>query len=212
MASGEAPRSFVLEDVSWDYYDHTLRELDAGGWHTHVTYDDGRMELRAVGDVMHQTAKATIARLIDTYALEADIPISPKGSITCRRKSLRKGLEPDESYYVHTPTPPLSRGELNLNKYLPPDLAIDVDISGSLIDREPIYAAMGIREVWRYDGKRLTPLHRTSEGTYIAADHSLAFPDLPMVVFNRYLKMAMGKGHAQAVKAFRDWAREQTKQ
>lgn len=204
--SPASPSSFVHEGVSWDYYDHTLRELEATGRHVRVTYDDGRMELMTLGD-LHEMVKATIGRLIETYALERDIPIVPKGSITCRRKSLGKGLEPDESYYVNTPMPPLSRGGLDLNKYPPPDLAIEVDISESSIDREPIYAALGVREIWRYDGERLSPLHRTAEGVYIPADHSLAFPDLPMEVLNRFLKMALSD-HAQAVKAFRDWVRQ----
>ncbi len=203
-------RSFVMEDVSWDYYDHTLRELEAAGRHVRVTFDDGRMELMTVGD-MHEWTKKAISRLIEIYALERDIPIFPKGSVTCRRRSLGKGVEPDESYYVNTPMPPISLGELNLNKYPPPDLAIEVDISESSIPREPIYAALGVGEIWRYDGQRVTPLHRSAEGTYIAADRSIAFPDLPMEIFNRFLKLALGEGHVQAIKDFRDWARGQGK-
>ena len=208
MPPSESARSFVMEDVSWDYYDHTLREIEAAGRHVRVTFDEGRMELMTLGD-KHEWTKKVIARLIETYALEVDVAIFPKGSVTCRRKSLGKGLEPDESYYVSTPMPPISRGGLNLNKYPPPDLAIEVGITASSIEREPIYAALGIRELWRYDGDRVTSLHRSAEGTYIAADHSIAFPDLPMDVFNQFLKLALGESHAHAVKAFRDWARQQ---
>lgn len=43
-------RRFVMEDVSWDYYDRTLHEIEASGRRMRITYDDGRMEYRVVGD------------------------------------------------------------------------------------------------------------------------------------------------------------------
>jgi Uma2 family endonuclease len=47
------------------------------------------------------------------------------------------------------PTP-----EYNLDKEatIPPDLAIEVDVSRSSIDKLAICAAIGIPEVWRYAG------------------------------------------------------------
>lgn len=209
MTVDPAPgQSIVLEDVSWDDYTRILYETEAAGLHTRITYDDGRMELMTTGD-LHELVKSTMGRLLEVYALEMDIAIIPKGSLTCRRKALRKGLEPDECYYVNTQMPPVSRGELDLNRYPPPDFAIEVDISRSSIPREPIYAALGIREVWRYDGQRVIVLHRGDDGKYARATASIAFPMLPIEIFEHHLNMALGQGHAQAIRAFRDWAREQ---
>jgi Uma2 family endonuclease len=198
--------SFLLEGVSWKYYDQTLRELERAGRRLRVTYDDGRMEFMTLGD-LHERAKSTIRRLIELYALERDIDILAMGSITCRRKSLKKGLEPDEAYYVNAPHPPVSEGELDLNQYQPPDLAVEVDISRSSIKRQPIYAALGVAEVWRYDGRALRVLRRDKKGKYVVSERSLAFRDLPMDVLNRHLKMSLGEGQAEAIKAFRDWVR-----
>jgi len=36
---------------------------------------------------------------------------------------------------------------------------IDVDITRSSLNRFPIFAAMGVPEVWRFDGDRVNPSH-----------------------------------------------------
>jgi Uma2 family endonuclease len=202
----EPPQGFVLEDVSWEYYDRTLRELEARHQHVRVTYDDGRMEFMTIGDE-HERAKKTIARLIEAYALERDIPITGLGSVTCRRKKLRKGLEPDECYYVVTPAPPIDRSQLDLNKYPPPDLAVEVDITSGSIPRQPIYAALGVREVWRFDGQQIIPMQLTPEGDYRPAEASSRLPELPMSELNRCLQIGLHQSQHEAVKALRDWVR-----
>src|SRR2546421_12578758 len=45
-------------------------------------------------------------------------------------------------------------GELRTDP--PPDLAIEVDVSHSSLDRLGIYAALGVPEVWRLDDDRLS--------------------------------------------------------
>jgi len=38
----------------------------------------------------------------------------------------------------------------------PPDLTIEVDVKHSSLNRMSIFSAVGILEVWRYDGEKLT--------------------------------------------------------
>ena len=197
---------FVFPDASWDFYTSTLYELEAQGLHTRVTYDDGWMELMTTGD-NHERAKKVIARLIEQYSLEMDIPALGLGQITCRRKDLRKGLEPDECYYVRTEPPPMSQGELDLLTYPPPDLAVEVEITRGSIPRQPIYAALGVDEIWRFDGERLTVLHRTPDGRYEPHEKSLAFPELCIDQLNRFIRQALTGNQHEAIKAFRDWVR-----
>lgn len=204
------PQKFVMEDVSWAYYDRTLRERDARGSHLRVTYDDGRMELVTTGS-RHEQVKKAIARLLEMYSVEMDIPITGLGEVTCRLKRIRKGLEPDECYYITSPVPSMSDKGLDLSKYPPPDLAVEVDITSLSIPRQPIYAALGVPEIWRYRGGEVAVLIRGEAGKYQPAERSLAFPGLPMKQFNRFLKMALTRSQHEAAKALRDWVRQQTK-
>ena len=40
----------------------------------------------------------------------------------------------------------------------PPDLAIEIDMTSPSIPRLPIYCALGIPEVWRFDGETMVLL------------------------------------------------------
>lgn len=195
----------LLEDVSWSFYEHMLEEI--GNRALRVTYDRGRMEIVAPY-WLHEGVKSLIARLIEVYSLEKDIPILPFGSATFRRRDLQRGLEPDECYYVSSRPRDPHGIHIDLTIDPPPDLAIEVDITHGSIPREPIYAALGVPELWRYDGARVIPLHRQPDGRYQSAAVSLAFPDLPMAEFNRFLTLALTADQHAAVKAFQDWARQ----
>jgi Uma2 family endonuclease len=201
-------RHIVLHGISWDEYTRTLLERDAEGSHSHVTYDNGEMEIMTHGD-NHERAKTALARLIETYALEADIPILGLGEVTCRREDLLKGLDPDECYYVNTPPPPPVEGAapLDLSSYPPPDLAIEIEVSQSSVPKQPIYAALGVAEVWRYDGRQILPLLLASDGTYQPTEKSIAFPALPIDEMNHFLELALTTTQHAAAKAIRDWAR-----
>src|SRR5437868_2737506 len=98
-------QSVIMYDVSWDYYTKTLEELGPSG-STRNTYDEGRMEIVTTSDE-HERTKSLISRFIECYALEADIPIVPDGSVTLRKQLMKQGLEPDECYFVQTQPPPM---------------------------------------------------------------------------------------------------------
>lgn len=157
---------------------------------------------------LHEFIKKTLGRLVETLSLERGIPATGLGSLTCRREDLDRGLEPDECYYVATPPPPAEAQPIDLTVHPPPDLAIEVDITVSSVPRQPIYAALGVPEVWRFDGQTVSFLHRQLDGRYARAEESLAFPGLTAEQLNRFLVMALPNRQFEAVIAFRDWLRQ----
>lgn len=201
--------SYVLEDVSWSYYEQTLAKLQRQNSHVRVTYDDGRMELMTLSS-NHERDKTLVARMVELYALEKDISINGVGSLTLKRKDRRKGVEADESYYVKTPVVPRLKGALDLKKYPPPDLAIEIDVSYSSLDRQPIYGAIGVPEVWRVVADEVVVMHRRSDGKYKRANKSLAFPKLSISDFNRFLLEGLDQPQHQVLRAFRDYLRQST--
>lgn len=198
----------LLRPVSWDYYERTIDELD--GSRIRVNYHRGVMEMMNVSNE-HEAVKHTIARLIDLYGLESNIPVTGLGSVTCRREDVEAGVEPDECYYVQTNPPPPDPHPLDLAVHAPPDLAIEVEITRSALPRVPIFGSLGVPEVWRFDGQGVRVLRRQPDATYQPAESSLVFPDLPIDVFNQFLMQALRRTpHAQhgAAVAFRDWLRD----
>ena len=57
-----------------------------------------------------------------------------------------------------------------------PDLAIEIDISPSQIDRPSIYRALKVAEVWRFDGASLVIEQLRPDGTYAASASSRFLP------------------------------------
>src|SRR5437868_6456941 len=53
---------FVFEDVTWEFYEQTLEQLQRAGQHVKVTFDNGRMEIMTTTS-WHEGIKKTVARL-----------------------------------------------------------------------------------------------------------------------------------------------------
>jgi Uma2 family endonuclease len=155
----------------------------------------------------HDNRKSLLARLIETLTLEMDIDIASYGSMTHRREHLERALEGDECYWIAHESVVRGRLDLDPEAEPPPDLFVEIEISRSLLDRMGILAAMGVPEVWRFDGEhfRVCVLR---EGFYQESDRSLAFPFLPLQDFAQWLQPT-GQSETQLIKSFRLWVREQ---
>jgi Uma2 family endonuclease len=192
----------VLDHVSWDFYEHLLEEVRDRP--IRITYDSGSVEIMAPLDT-HEYWKSRIGLLIESMCVERNIDFVPSGSVTLRSEQKEKGLEPDECYYIQNAGVVRFKRAGDLAKYPPPDLAIEIDITSRSIPREPIYAALGIPELWRFDGKNLTVLRAADQAHYVSSESSRAFPFLPMNEFARFLMQFEIETYVAVVRAFRDW-------
>jgi Uma2 family endonuclease len=197
------PNGVQLSHVSWEGYESLLKEV--GDRLVYITYDQGRMEIMSP-TVSHEVYKRIIGLLIETLAEELNVPILMSGSATFRRKDLAKGLEPDESYYIGNIARVQGKKHIRLPKDPPPDLVVEVDISHHGIQREALYAAMGVPEIWRFDGTRLQALVLSGRD-YRPSAASLAFPSVQIRKLERFVKMANSLDATHIRKAFREWVR-----
>jgi Uma2 family endonuclease len=193
----------VLEGVSWEFYQRMLDEIGDG--RTRLTYDNGRLEIMSPSGA-HDQIKTVIARLIEAYGDETGISVQGIGSTTFKVEELRKGLEPDECYYVQRFEAIVGKENIDLT-IDPPDLAVEVDIFSRSVPRQPIYAALGVPEIWRYHDHAVTSLHRTIDGRYVQSAQSLAFPNLPLDIVSRLVSVGLSKGQPAAVRELKQWIR-----
>jgi Uma2 family endonuclease len=154
--------------------------------------------------------KKIIARLIEAYSDANDLDVEGFGSTTFSREELLRGLEPGECYYVAHAADVAVKNKLDLAVDPPPDLAVEVDISPPDLAKRPIYAALGVPEVWRYDGRRVIPMHRQADG-YAEAEKSLSFPRFPMDRLNEFLSIGLATSQSAAVRAMRNWLQSERK-
>jgi Uma2 family endonuclease len=195
----------VLESASWELYQRLLR--DAGERNLRVTYDRGRMEIMAPLSE-HERPSRSLSMFVMLIAMELNIPVACCGSTTFKLKPKERGLEPDECFYVQNERAVRGRKRLDLRRDPPPDLAIEIEITSRVLPKLPIYAALGIPEVWRYDGKRVTCL-QLQRSDYRAAQRSLAFPFLRPRDLTRFLERLAEEGETAVMLAIRDWIAKQ---
>ncbi len=197
----------VLHGIRFETYERLLEDL--ADRQVRLTYDRGVLEIMSPSH-QHERIKYWIRRLVDAATEELDVAIIGGGSTTWRRQDLEKGLEPDECYWVQNEEKVRGRLDLDLSVDPPPDLAIEVDVYATSLDRLVIYGALGVPEVWRYENGRITVHLRQEDGSYRNSDTSACFPWLPMAELNAWVVRGCSwkEDLTSFVRTFRSWVRD----
>lgn len=195
----------VLHDIDWCTYTRLLRAFDRRRGFR-LTYDRGTLEIMSPL-WEHERPAYFLGRLIDVLTEELRLPCEPGRSVTLRRRRKSRGLEPDNCYWIANAPRLAGKTHLDLRIDPPPDLAIEVDITRSSLDRMSIYAALGVAEVWRVTSQGLT-LNTLDRRLYQVRPRSLSFPQVARDDLMRFL-VRLGQTDSTALIAeFRAWVRQ----
>jgi len=194
---------FIFDNVSWQRYTRLLHVFSDR--HLRMTYDRGLLEIMTL-TYEHESLSAFIGRLVEVITEELNLQIRAGGSTTFRRKSMKKGLEPDHCFWIAHEADVRSNVRIDLRTDPPPDLALEVDISRSSMNRMGIYAALKVPEVWRYDENGLAFCTLNANGKYDAAAAALCFPiAITAADLLPFLDMRGKIGDNDIIKQFRTW-------
>jgi hypothetical protein len=69
----------------------------------------------------------------------------------------------------------------------PPDLAIEVEVTRGALDKLPIFAALGVPEVWRFDGQAVHVHVLEPIGSYAESEASRLLPDDPVATLGGWI-------------------------
>jgi Uma2 family endonuclease len=198
---------FVLYGVPWHTYGRLLRAFaDHPG--VRLTYDQGTLELMTLSHE-HESQSYLLARLVDALTEELGLPVKGGRSTTFRRRRQRRGLEPDNCWWIASE--PLVRGktQIDLRRDPPPDLALEIDVTHSSLNRMAIYATLRVPEVWRLEDQTLVCYLLGSDGRYRASSVSQAFPGLVVADLARFLSLRGQMDENAIVRQLRAWVRQQ---
>ena len=196
----------TLTNISWEHYETLLNLL--GDRPLRFTYSHGTLELMILS-FQHERYKKLLARLVETLAEEWDIPLVGGGSATCKRQDLERGLEPDECFYSQNAAAIQGKQRLDLRHDPPPDLALEIDITHRTLDRRTIYAALGVGEVWEFDGQTLQ-FWQLVQGQYQEITTSHTFPRLTPDHLLPWILKAETLNDTALIRAFRQSLRSGT--
>ena len=203
IASNLPPAAAVtFHDVSWEEYEQLIEELgEAAG--LRVSYGEGTLRIMTLSPE-HESYAAFITLLVGHLSFRLRINIRFFGSATMRSKKKERGNEPDACFYVQSAPAIGNRLQIDFAVDSPPDVVVEVDIHHDSRDKFSIYAALGVPEIWRYDGQELIIYH-LQEDQYVNVESSLALPMLSSAALTDFLDRLPKDGESQTLVAFDEW-------
>jgi Uma2 family endonuclease len=202
----EPGQHFMLWQIGWDAYEKFIEAMAEHNVRT--TYDRGDLELMSPLPI-HEAIKVWFGHFLLVLGEELDFPFWPVGGPTLRRRDLDRGLEPDDCYYLANVDKVGKWTALNLDRDPPPDLALEVDITGNCLNRMGVYAGLGVPEVWRFDGEKWRIHLLGVNAVYQESPFSAALPYLPVSEITPLLEESLEvKEVRERFRILRRWARE----
>lgn len=185
--SPDVDQRVVLHGVEWKTY-RALRELiDRPG--VRMTYLTGALEIMSPSR-KHEILKKQIARFVELFALERDVPLFGYGSSTLREELEERGIEPDECWAIGRA----------LGDDEPPDLAVEVVLTSGGLNKLEVYRGLRVREVWFWFQGRIE-VYELKDDRYVQRTDSRFIPGLDLAELATLVEAA---DQHTALKAFRD--------
>ena len=150
----------------------------------------------------HENYASALTGLILAFCDEADITLEARGCATWRVAALDKGVEADACYFVKNAHRVIGKRNIDLPADPPPDFVVEVDLTTEARHKFPIYAALGVAEIWRYDGETIR-FYQLRNGEYAETNGSGVLPDLSMDLLVESLNISSTEGQTAARKHLR---------
>ncbi|MCL1463017.1 Uma2 family endonuclease [Argonema galeatum] len=194
-----------LKDISWQMFEQILDELGESRA-TRISYSKGFLEIMAPL-LEHEFDKGFIGDFVKILLEQLDIDFIDSGSTTFKKENMAQGVEPDASFYIQNEAAIRGKKKIDLTIDPPPDLAIEIDITSRTAFTN--YEALGVTELWRYNGQRLQ-INVLQDNKYIESENSRIFSRFPQLreVIHQYVEESKVVGRNATMKAFRNWVTE----
>lgn len=196
--------SAVLHDVDWATYTRFLEVF--GKKRFRHTYDRGRLEIMSPIGFEHDNRVYLLGRVVDELVEQLGIDYVPGRSVTMRKRKKMRGLEPDNAYWIANASRMLGKkGPINFQIDPPPDLAIEVEMSRTVLKRLKIFVSLGVPEVWRLKADGSMIFYGLKEKKYVVESVSRSFPMLRSDDLSPFVKQMGAMRDIELVKQFRQW-------
>ena len=175
----------MLYGIDWPTYRRLREAPEHAGYRFTFDGPTGRLEVEVSQGTTHEAVSRLLSYFVMVFRQQGGPRFWPTGAVTLAREDLDRGLECDESFYVTrvADAPPMGTNLIDLSGgQPPPDLAVEVDMTSAGVDKLPIYAALGVPEVWVWDDEAgsLTARRLTGAGDYASVAESVELPGFPL--------------------------------
>ena len=195
----------LLRGVGWDGYEALLEWF--GDDAPRMTCLDGDVEFMSP-EYEHGKYDYLVGYMIGHIGDVFDIRVESFIALRLRKRSKKRGLEPDGCYYFANADRVRAGEKVDLDVDPPPDLCVEIEITNALLPKLKVYAGIGVPEIWRFDGEALTVLLLDPDGNYVASGRSASLPFVPIGELQRFL-LEYKQGQETAWRRrFRTWVHD----
>ena len=131
-----------------------------------------------------------------------DLKLQNYGSATWKRQRLARGAEADCCYYVANADKVIGKRQFDLEIDPPPDIVAEIDTTNQSLAKFPIYAALSVPEIWRYDGKKFQ-FYELAGKKYREVSETRSFSGLTPAMLATALEQSKTDGQTAALRTFR---------
>lgn len=196
----------VLYNISWQQFENLLVDLGESRA-ARVAYDDGALEIMTPLPE-HEYYKEIIGDIIKDTAEVLELDYECYGSTTWKRELKKSGIESDNCFYFQNEASIRGKLKFDLNQDPPPDLALEIDVTSKSLDRFPIYARLGVPEIWSYDSGEIK-IYQLQAEEYLKRETSLVFPNLNIQEIPSLIERYRMAGRRVFRQKIREWVRGQ---
>lgn len=196
-------KRITLRNLDWQKYQQ-MRQLLGDRTVARLIYDRGTLEITMPLEE-HETAARMIELFIRVLVFELGLKMKTMGSTTLNREDLDRGAEPDNCYYIQH-QPQVAGRRVNLATDPPPDLIVEVDITRTDINKNRLYASLGVPEFWRFNGETWR-IYQLQDQSYVECDRSPTFAIVEKADLYRFLAAAQ-QDEIAAEMDFRAWVKQ----
>jgi Uma2 family endonuclease len=201
-----AKQRFVLDGATWGDYTRWLKVFDERR-HVRLTYDRGILEVVTLSHE-HERGAYILGLLISLWGAGRGVAIRGGRTTTFRRRDKDRGFEPDNCYWIAHEAQVRGLTRIDLRRDPPPDLAVEIDVTHSSVPRMPIYASLGVPEVWRLQNKGLSFNLLQSDESYAVIAVSKALSPLTPGDLTPFLTMSRKLDDSTIIQKFTAWVRK----
>ncbi|MBS1811830.1 MAG: Uma2 family endonuclease [Acidobacteria bacterium] len=191
----------IFRNIAWDEYKSIVKALGTAP-RFRMAYSNGALQIMTTSP-KHERIKMLLGWLVLELAKASQQPFDSVGSATLMNDEVRKGTEPDDCYYLQNASQVIGK-DIDLNVHPAPDLAIEVDLSSPSLKKFPIYAALGVTELWRYKRGRVK-FYQLNVDDYEEISRSISFPFLSPDVITDHVRIGLDQGPMIMLRSFESW-------
>ncbi|MCU0238627.1 MAG: Uma2 family endonuclease [Pyrinomonadaceae bacterium] len=197
--------SVILSDVEWETYDQFVQETMNIIVNPLFYFEKETLFIMPLLP-RHERINYYLESLINILTEEFQIDCIGLGSTTYQRADIKKGFEPDSCSYFKYEKQMRNKDKLDMSTDPAPDLIIEVDITSLSTNRQSIFAAFGVPEIWRFDGEKMQILQLEND-KYIEIKNSLALPKVTDQVLTDFLNKSQNLSRLEWINEVRNWAK-----